>query len=95
MYLVADNDYVGIENSMVLLDPEVNNVPVPVNITDDNDLEPNEQLILDLELITTSQAVSVEVNYIPIVIIDDDCKLVCLWRGPSKAHYFVYHLKAL
>ena len=72
-YLDAD-DYLGLENFRILLNPGNNHVQVPVFITDDSDLEPNEQLIVHLELLSTSQAGSIGLNNVPLVIQDDDCE---------------------
>lgn len=85
--LVAGNDYTGIENSPILLNPENNSVQVPVFITDDSDLEPNEQLILHLELANMSPLVPIAVNDIPLIIWDDDCE--CLWYTPCITYSFI------
>ena len=75
-YLVTD-DYLGLENFVILLNPEINRVQVPVFILDDSDLEPSEQLIVHLELLSTSQEGSIGLNDVPLVIQDDDCEYDC------------------
>ena len=88
-YLVADNDYIRLEDFHLSLSPENDSVEVPVNITSDRNLELNEQLIMHLELLLTSQTLYIGVNNVPLVIQDDDCKYEC---GIKLEILFVSHM---
>ena len=75
-YLVMDNDYIQLTNYYLEFNSANASIQVPVTIIDDNRVEPNEQLILHLELLQGKQEVYLRVNSVPLVIVDDDCELI-------------------
>ena len=48
-----------------------------VIINNDNELESDEQLIMNLELLSDREDVSIAINNVPVVILDDECEYNC------------------
>ena len=56
---------------------------VSVTVNNDNELEPDEYLIINLELLSDREDVSIAINNVQVVIIDDECEYNCdfkLWK---------------
>ena len=71
---VSDNDYIGILGDVIHLNEFNSNQVVFITINNDTDLESDEQFFVYLELLGNPEDVTIAINNVSILILDDECK---------------------